>query len=216
MSGCVLPHDEHTEADNGLLCRRHRRELDDLTSEIGLLVIDTCRIIDGGAPTEATPKTRHLKQPEAPAPGNLVIMALYDARTLTTRLAEDQSEPMIPVLHMVASWLLLVAEERPLTATLPSSVLGQLDLLARHHDWLAAHDAVDDYWSEMREVRQHLRSAVNDRTHTRVGTCDLPIEGGTCGGALLVANGSSVIRCSRCRSEWVTAQEQARLAVRLG
>jgi hypothetical protein len=120
------------------------------------------------------------------------------------------------VLHTVASWTLCVAEERPLSGDLPRSVLAQLALLARHGDWIAAQMWVDDLLGELAEVRKALRSAVHDRTHTRLGTCDLPAESGPCGGALLVENGSSVIRCGRCRSEWATAQEQARLRVRLG
>lgn len=223
MTACVLEHEPRAEAVPGLLlCGKHRRDLDDFTTEIGLLIVDTCRIRDGGAPSEATPKTRHLKQPEAPAPGDLSIMALYDSRTTTTRIAEtpenpggDQSEPMVPVLHVVASWLLLVAEERPLSAELPRSVLGQLVILERHHDWLAAESYADDYWREMRELRQHLRGAVRDHTHTRIGTCDLPTEESEqCGGSILVRNGDTVWRCQRCGAEWVTDQQQARWSVR--
>jgi hypothetical protein len=104
-----------------------------------------------------------------------------------------------------------------LTADLPRSVLAQLDLIKRHGDWCAAQSWVDDLLRELREVRQGLRSVLNDRTHTRIGTCDLPTEDERpCGGALLVENGSSVIRCGRCKAEWATAQEQARLRVRLG
>lgn len=229
---CVLTHDQRTPALDGLLlCRKHRHSLDDLTTEIGALIIDSCRIIDGGAPSEATPKTRRVKQPEAPAPGDLAIMALYDSRTLTVRLPGDQSTPMVPVLHVIASWLLLVAEERPLTTPLPTSVLAQLDLLSRHHEWLAAHPAVDDYHLEMTELRTHLRGAVRDHTHKRVTTCDLPTDDGQhpaviirrnralrivliCGGAVLVRNGDDVWRCNRCGGTWLTDQQKARFGVR--
>jgi hypothetical protein len=236
---CVLEHEQRTAATAGLLtCRKHRRDLDDFTHEISLLIVDTQRIVDGGAPSQAAPKTRHMKQAEAPAPGDLAIMALYDSRTLTARIPEtaqnpggDQSEPMVPVLHVVASWLLLVAEERPLTATLPRSVLAQLDLLTRHHDWLAASLFVDDYHAEMKALVRHLRTATNDHTHHRVATCDLPSDNGQasvlfirknrplrvariCGGAVLCRNGESGWRCARCGESWVTDQQKARFAVR--
>jgi hypothetical protein len=219
VTACVLDHgDQRGEAVDGLLlCPRHLRHMGDILRDIGELVIDTQRITDGGAPQEASPKTRYIKAPSGPAPGDLVIMALFDRRTATARLPDDQSEPIGNVLHTVASWLLCVADERPLTAALPSSVLAQLALLVRHGDWIAAQPFVDDFVRELADVRKSLRAAVRDRTHTRIGTCDLPVaDERPCGGALLVENGSSVIRCGRCKAEWATAQEQARLRVRLG
>jgi hypothetical protein len=69
-----------------LICKRHRRRLDDILTEIGELIVDTCRIVDGGAPQETSPKTRYVKAPAGPAPADLVILALYDRRTATTRL----------------------------------------------------------------------------------------------------------------------------------
>lgn len=221
MSECVIDgHDERAEAIDGLfLCPRHRRRLDNDNREISLLIIDTQRIIDGGAPQDSAPQgngKRAKKRADPPAPGDVTLMALYDPRTKAARLPDDQSEPMPAVLAVVASWLLLVAEERPLTATLPKSVLGQLDLLARHHEWMAAQPFVDDYMLEMAELRKALTAVVRDHTARRIGTCDLPTDDGPkCGGALLVDNGSDVIRCRACGAQWVTPGEQARLAVRL-
>ena len=244
MSGdpllCMLNHgDQPTEPQPGLLvCRRHRNELDNLTVEISNLIVDLCRIRDGGAPSLPSPKTRHTKAAEAPAPGDLTIMALFDARTATGPVRAspddpwDTSQPLAPVLHIIASWLLLVADERPLTTQLPGSVLGQLDLLARHHDWLAGQPCVGDYRLELRELRTHLRAAAHDHTHRRVATCDLPTVDGRapmlvvhrnravrwvriCGGSVLCENGSSVWRCVRCQAEWLTDQQKARFAVRV-
>jgi hypothetical protein len=226
VTACVLDHgDQRGEAVDGLLlCQRHLRQLTDDCTEIGLLIVDSQRITDGGAPADNSPRTRKLKRADPPAPGDITLIAMYDERTSATRLPGttknpdgDQSQPLSNVLHTVGSWLLLIAEERPLTADLPRSVLAQLDLIKRHGDWCAAQSWVDDLLRELREVRQGLRSVLNDRTHTRIGTCDLPTEDERpCGGALLVENGSSVIRCGRCKAEWATAQEQARLRVRLG
>lgn len=221
MSGCILEHEKPTEVEIGHLCSYHRRRLDTDSREIGFLIVDTRRIFDGGAPSEGSPKTRHLKAASAPAPGDLVIMSLFDNRTAPARIAGsernpegDPSEPMPAVLEVVASWLQCFAEERPLTV-LPSAVIAQLDLMRRHHDWAAQQPWVDDYSRELAELRKALRLAVHDQPVTVYGRCDMPTTGATtCGGTLLQENGSGVIRCASCGKRWVTSQEQARLAVR--
>jgi hypothetical protein len=119
------------------------------------------------------------------------------------------------VLAVVASWTLLLAEERPLTATLPRSVLAQLDLLRRHHEWIAAQLFIDDYLLEMAELRKALTGAVRDVRYERRGVCALPFEGAVCRGTLLEENGTRAVVCTRCRARWVTDQELARLAVTL-
>lgn len=212
---CVI--DGKRQPDTGWLCRQHRDRLDYLTDEIALLIVDTQHIRDGGAPRENGPSGGHRKKrADPPAPGDVTIMALYDARTLAVRTTADQSEPIPAVLSMVASWVQMLAEERPLTAELPKSVLAQLALLRRHGDWFAGHGAVEDYLRELEEIHKALRGVVHDHTVKRIGWCDLPAEDGeACGGPLMVENGSHVVKCSRCRATWTTPQEQARLAVRL-
>src|SRR5206468_9659540 len=145
------------------------------------------------APRYATPKTRHLKNPEAPAPGDLTLMALFDARTHTQRLPGDQSEPMIPIAHTVGSWVLLLAEERPLSGELPNSILGQLDLLARHGDWLAGREWIDDLLAELGEIRQHLRAAVHEPAASPVGRCpSQDADGRACDGPLWADKGGEM------------------------
>lgn len=228
MSNCVLDHGRdptgqprHATATTGLLCDRHRGRLDDHTTEIGLLIVDSMRIRDGGAPRESSPKTRHLRSADPAAPADLWIMSLYDSRTKANRIAGtdtdpkgDQSEPITNVTATIAELVERVAEERRLT-DLPASVLAQLSLLARHHDWIAGQDWVDEYTTQLAELRRGLRAAVRDQPVKTIGTCDLPTDTGVCGGPLLVENGSSVVRCGGCREQWVTPVEQARLSVRL-
>jgi hypothetical protein len=214
---CVMPHSEREPALDGLLlCRRHRRRMDDDVSEIGLLIVDTQRITDGGAPQDSGPRGgKSKKRADPPAPGDVAIMALYDRRNAAARLPGDDSEPVPAVLAVVASWTLLLAEERPLTATLPRSVLAQLDLLRRHHEWIAAQLYVDDYLLEMAELRKALVGVVRDVRYERRGVCALPLEDTVCGGVLLEENGTRAVYCTRCRARWVTDQELARLAVTL-
>ena len=218
-NACIGDHDEREPALDGLLlCGRHRRRMDTDVTEIGLLIVDSQRIVDGGAPQEEAGRSFHSKKrADPPAPGDVLLMSLFDPATKAARLPDDDSEPVANVLGVVASWLLLVAEERPLTATLPKSVLGQLDLLKRHHEWLAAQPYADDYLLELGELRKALAGAVRDHRFERRGVCRLPVEekDGPCGGTLLEENGTRVVSCRRCGARWVTEQELARLAVSL-
>ena len=163
----------------------------------------------------------HLKAATAPAPGDLAIMSLFDNRTATSHIKPsernpdgDNSEPMPAVLSVVASWMQCFAEERPLT-NLPFSVVAQLDLMRRHHEWAAGQSWVDDYARELAELRKALRLAVHDNPVTVYGKCDMPTtRAENCGGTLLQENGTDLVRCSSCGKRWVTNQERARLAVR--
>lgn len=229
MTDCVAPHDEPERAlDELLLCPRHRRRIDADIAEIGLLIVDSMRIIDGGAPRDSGPQHKApKKRADPPAPGDVTLMALYDRRTAADRIKPrsashrlgwsegDNSEPMPAVLAVVASWLMLFADERPLTATLPRSVLAQLDLLQRHHEWAAAQCWIDDYLLEMAELRKALAAAVHDVRFERRGRCNLPLDGAVCGGTLLEENGTRAVVCNRCKARWVTDQELARLAISL-
>lgn len=231
---CVMGHEEREPALDGLLvCKRHRRRMDDDVTEIGLLVIDSQRIFDGGAPQDAGPSGGKVKKrADPPAPGDTTLMALYDQRSTTIeparsylrnwnansgRLESNGGGELPAVLAIVASWVLLVADERPLTAVLPRSVLAQLDLLRRHHEWMAAQPFVDDYLLELAELRKALAMAVRDVQFERRGVCRLPVDGqdDPCGGVLLEENGTRAVRCVRCKARWVTDQELARLAVSL-
>lgn len=234
-SNCVLAHEEPRIALDGiLLCGPHRRRIDADVTEIGLLVVDSQAIVQGGItgpPAETSQGGGHVKKrADPPAPGDVTLMALWDTRTTAIpvdvtrernwnansgRLEPNGGGELPAVLSIVASWVLLLADERPLTQALPSSVLAQLDLLKRHHEWIAAQGYIDDYVMEMRELRKALASAVRDHVTTRKGTCNLPTESGVCGGTLLQDNGSDVVRCVGCSARWVTDQELARLAVSL-
>jgi len=203
MSGCVLEHDQHTEATDGLLCRRHSQRLLDTLTDIRELWFELALILEAGsAPKEASPKTRRLKADSPPAPANLDALVLRDHRTIQKGHTDPPSLPAI-----IASWVLLVADERPLTTTLPNSVVGQLDLLTRHHQWITGQEWIEDYQREMTELRKALKSAVRDQTHREYGKCP------HCNGPVFIRNGSNNAKCSGCNATWSTPQELARLSV---
>jgi hypothetical protein len=222
---CVLPHRDDAEHEQhvGLLCRWHRNRLDLIVGEVAtnlplLLMIQ----VAGSAPKDSAPKTRHMKSSSPPAPANLDVLTLLDKRTSSVQypqllesdgLPADMSRPGTPVLAVIASWVLLVADERPLTTQLPSSALGQLDLLRRHHDWIAAQPWVDDYLTEMTELKRAMSTALRDNTHRFMGRCYLIGEDGqVCNGELLQENGTEFVQCRKARShQWRTPRELAAL-----
>jgi hypothetical protein len=224
---CVLSHrdDKPQNVDVGFLCRWHRGRLDSTVCDIRTDWFDLALILEAGsAPKDTAPKTRHMKSASPPAPANLDALVLRDPRTHAAKLPKvqqdgkptDMSKPIPAVLTIVASWVLLVADERPLTTVLPSSVIAQLDLLTRHGDWIAAQPWIDDYYLEISELRKALKTALRDKSSVRIGSCYLPTaDDQACGGALLRENGSATVKCFRCRSAWTTPQELARLQLAL-
>lgn len=215
---CILAHDEPRMQQVGWVCSWHRRRMDSLVDDVKTDWLDLALIMEAGsAPIDGRSESRRSKQPYPPAPANLEAVALRDPRSSVRR--DSKGDPMrgeVPsVLSVVASWVQLLAEERPITADLPSSVIAQLDLLARHHDWICEQTWVDDYWRELSELRTALRSALHDKTFVRIGTCYLPTTTGRCDGPLLRRNGSQSVQCFRCRESWTTPQQLARLQISL-
>jgi hypothetical protein len=194
MTGlCVLDHgSDRPQAVVGFLCGKHRRRLDMLTSDVNVLWCELALVLDGSAPREHHEQTRHTKAAEAPAPLDLGAVALRDPRSYGE---------LPSVASVVASWVLLLAEERPLGDTLPASVVAQLALLTRHGDWISAQGWVDDYARELEELRTALRHAVGDKMRVRpVGKC--PSQDGDglpCEGPLVPSEtGRMAVDCRRC------------------
>jgi len=221
---CVLPHrawpdgcERVSTATVGLVCGWHRNRLDLLIEELhdgyaSLALIE----VAGTSPRESSPRTGRTKNPSPPAPANLDVLGLRDARSQWDSGKRIQAGNMPSVPAVVASWLLLVCEERPLTAQQPQSVLGRLAVLKRHHDWIAGQEWVGDYLAELTELRQAIYTTLVDRPILRtLGACYLLVGESPCTGRLVQDNGSDVVRCTQCRARWVTAEQIARLEVAL-
>jgi hypothetical protein len=153
----------------------------------------------------------------AVAAGRTVAVGADSADPNIAKHEGDDSPPIPSAVSIIMGWTMLLAEERPLTATLPRSAMAQLGLLQVHHRWIAAQPFVDDYLNEMVGLRKALSAALRDHTHKQVGRCRLPVEGreGPCGGALIEENGTDTIKCQDCHAQWSEPHERARLAMSL-
>lgn len=239
---CILPHrdDRVHEQEIGLLCRWHRNRLDWVINEIRKLNEDLDQITEAGsAPKANTAKGRRLSNPSPPAPANLDVLVLRDPRSHGDVDSPDdaQRQPW-SVPYLTEVYCYRVRDERNLTrvvlrqvlhrdrvlevpttvkADVPRSVVGRLDMLLRHHDWIAAQDWVDDYLTEMTELKRAMATALRDNTHRFMGRCYLiGATGEACGGDLLQENGSLFVTCRRDRGHtWRSARELAALEIGL-
>src|SRR5690242_6181099 len=112
MPLCPLPHGHganneplHAEAEpRMLICLWHRNQLTRIVHDVRDLWVDLAFITEAGsAPKDETPKTRHMKAAEAPAPANLEALSLRDPRSASARSTADQSQPIPSVPSIVSS-----------------------------------------------------------------------------------------------------------------
>jgi hypothetical protein len=210
---CPLDTGPARRAQTGHLCDWHRHHLDTLTTEISTLWCELALVLDHSAPHQQTTRRHHPHHGNEPL--DLTIAALRDTRSRTT---PNDPNPLPPIPYLIATWLLLLAEQRPLSVRrLPTGIVAQLDTLTRHHDWIAARDWIADYHRELEQMRRAMRRAINDRAGHPIGRCDLPAPGrDICGGLLLRTNGTETVHCVNCHATWGTPSSQALLARRLG
>jgi hypothetical protein len=182
---CVLDGEIKRQAEVGYLCGWHRDRLDFLSSEIAILWCELALILDGSAPREWTEKTKHVKAAEAPAPLDLEAAVLR-----------------ISIPAEAAWWTLQFANDRPLR-NLPGSVVGQFDLMQKHHDWAASWHRIVDYANWLEQTRKLMRRTVRDWIGQILGTCDWPdTNGHPCGGKIMRENGTETVRCNKCGRIW--------------
>lgn len=241
---CVLTHRDgkpHTQ-DVGLVCGWHRGRLDTTLHEIRDLDTDLDLIAEAGsAPKAATGRGRRLRNPVPPAPANLDRIVLHDPRSHgdVDSVDDVRGEPAASIELVTETYVCRVRDERPLTrivlrpvrhhdgrvfdvpttvpALVPRSYIARLDLLIRHHDWVARQEWVGEYWDDMDGLRRAMRRSVRDRSHFYFGKCYLDDKSGAaCGGDLLRRNGDDAVVCkANSDHAWRTAGELARLEIAL-
>jgi hypothetical protein len=220
---CILPHGSHEDgcpktrhATTGAICGWHDEQLTTSIDEIKLHWRSLNLILlPGTTPIETTARGGKSKA-DPPAPANLEVLSLRDRRSGS---AYDEL-PSVPAV--IAAWVVEWDDERRLTEThtelvngvtvtrerrltLPRGVLAQLDLLARHQTWIVGRPWVDDYITELNQLRRALKHALRDRETTEMGRC-LYCD------TNLVERSNAVI-CPGCHEKWVSPQEKARLSV---
>lgn len=128
-------------------------------------------------------------------PLRLDVLALLDPRS-----GPDPDTP--PIAGIIRDWATLVADERQLQPA--ATTASQLDLLARHHDWLAAQPhLIGDFTREIRAVHAALRRVCGEAT-TVIATCQAPSDDGDeCGGPLVHSpNSLHPVVCLHCGDRW--------------
>lgn len=242
---CVLTHRDQGEhpQDVGLLCGWHRGRLDWLHGDVSRLDGEFDLLREAGtAPKDQAGKGRKLKNPTPPAPANLDWIVLHDRRSHGDVDGQDDrsGQPSAAIEFHAEVYATRVRDERPLSqivlrpvrhadsrvfdvpttvpAVLPSSYVARLDLIARHHDWIAEQEWVDEYWDDLNGLHRALRRAVRDYPPVIPnGLSGCYIEDGNgepCRGDLQPVPPKDGVRCSRDRSHrWDTPLELARLQI---
>lgn len=133
------------------------------------------------------------------SPANDHAIAMTDPRTTWT--AEDRVHNPLTV---VESWARMVrgdVGEKPPEGR--ATVHGETRLLIRRLDFITRQDWVDEFWVEVREVRDQLRAFNGDRKPLPIGYCPtLLATGKDCRTALFAPPMGDTIRCNGCRREW--------------
>lgn len=112
---------------------------------------------------------------------------------------------------LITSWCRLVADERGFKLPHPH-IPTRITWLASNTDWLAAHETIADFASEIAHARTQLRSLAGEAL-TRIAWCQEPHPDpqidGPCGGPLIHYPGSvTPVRCGDCGADWTAGAIQ--------
>ncbi len=135
------------------------------------------------------------------SPANDVAIVLTDPRTTWTE--DDRYHNPLVVLE---SWARMVREdvgEQPPAGN--ANVRGEVQLLIRRLDFITRQEWVDEFWREIREVRNQLGAFNGDHKPVPVGKCpSLLPNGKECGTPLYAPISGDVIKCHNrpCGREW--------------
>jgi hypothetical protein len=194
-------HPEHepqpAPAEEGYLCKRDGNRL---YKWLGAILDDTLRL-DVRIPVDYRweKESNHQKVTGSPALVRLAVAALTDGRNPTNVVSElaeeyaengdDQAIPSIP--HRVCSWAAMFTEEQNIKSPV-DTMARAVQLLTTWWEVLVAQPWVDDFYTEMAEIRQLLDMAHQVERPKPMGQCF------TCEAALYSRPGCTDIRCGQC------------------
>lgn len=205
---CRLHHKARAVAEVGLICFDHHASIKETLQDIlEFWALLPLYLLPGSAPVADGSKKR--KNPDAPAPLNLGVVALNDRRSddeeqrvsVLTHGSKyesngDESLPSVPV-HL-AAWADLVREERDLAAG-DGTVVDSVRLLQKHLDYLAGDDLIKKFDAQIRTIRRHLASGNGEYAPKPVGKCPtLDGAGKYCDGPLWAAGDKMEVDCGKC------------------
>jgi len=170
---CPLDHPGHPDrpsiaAPGSRLCKGHERAVDDRLVELATFSRDADQAEhDGALGTSSAPPLSGSK--EQPLP-------------YSDALADHRQR----VRGVLASWSLLVAEERGVEPPAEPEPNRMVDFLRRHHDWAVGQDWADDYAGEILELGRRAWSLLHPSGVRRfpVGQCVEVYDGVRCPGTL--------------------------------
>ena len=195
---CPLPHRNPAEPDPGyIICRRHLTRLTEHLTAIAVILDDLDELLVSPPPMDANDARSARCDP--PAPCRLDVLDLTDKRSDT------------PALYLVASWCLLVSDERQLSG-IPSWPSSQARWLIRHVDWIGHHPAADDCAREMADAWRWLTTAAGMHPSPPLFSCPVvhPDAEGECGGPVRAELTTFGVRCAKCGERWDGNERLAR------
>ncbi|MEO7260271.1 MAG: hypothetical protein ABI047_03275 [Jatrophihabitantaceae bacterium] len=187
---CVIGEREHpfdrdgvpipVAASTGKLCTGHRFDLDHFADGIRHAWFMLAFMVEPGSGQPGGGSRS--KSADPPAPIDLVAAALRDHRNPTAGPGDIPSMPGV-----IASWVMVLADRKPLRTfakphigwrihpdgtaekifggeprgLLPTSAVAQLDLLVRHHDWIAEQDWASYYWAQLKQLCRAMEAKVD-------------------------------------------------------
>lgn len=218
---CIAGHRRPARSLEGLLlCDRHLADIGHALDEITVfhrLLRFEAQLPRGRSGGDAEV---HAKQPHAPAPTRLDLMALMDPRTgpMTT----DADLPYVP--RELEVWTDHIAVMREITPPPPKVMIRRAQWLAgkaggdwewslaqartevmsawlrRHHRWLAGQEMVTDYREHLHRIRSKVAKAVGMEPPPPFAHCYAmagdPLT--ECGGPLWQPEDARAVTCGRC------------------
>lgn len=196
---CILDHADHSERFVGLICRRHYHWIDSSLEQI----LELFALLPGALLPAANGLggSRASGDVDAPAPGRVDVMALFDERSHRHYRDEhgDPNSPEYPhIFTSLGGWVQILIEERGLTE-LPDflPLTGIIGLLRGHRQWIAQQPWIDDYTIEINDIHVALARGVRDSMWpASIGKCP------NCSSKLYNTIGVDEVVCRKCKSAW--------------
>jgi hypothetical protein len=141
-------------------------------------------------------------QPGSKSPARDEVIAHTDPRSC---VSDEQCG--VYALAAVTSWVRLVIEQRGAQPPRDASMTALCDYLRARHDWIVHQPWIDEYATELAEIRGTLVRLDGLSPEPPVGTC-MSVD---CDGPVWPLEQRNALQCSHCR-RYYTGTDMLRLA----